>query len=158
SVRARIRRRSSAGACHRRCAAGDPDAAGPALAQRRHGVRDGGRRGAAADSGRLSLRGVMMRLRGAVCHVAAMNEASVIDGRKSRARAWFESLRDDICARFETLEDEAPSRLYRGEAGRFVRTPWNRTDHTGAAGGGGMMAMMHGRLFEKVGAHVSTVH
>jgi coproporphyrinogen III oxidase len=87
-----------------------------------------------------------------------MNETSVIDGRKSRARAWFESLRDDICARFETLEDEAPSRLYRGDAGRFVRTAWNRTDHTGAAGGGGMMAMMHGRLFEKVGVHVSSVH
>ncbi|MDQ2079669.1 oxygen-dependent coproporphyrinogen oxidase [Xanthobacteraceae bacterium Astr-EGSB] len=83
---------------------------------------------------------------------------AVLDARKARARAWFEALRDDICAAFEALEDEAPASLYGDAAGRFVRTPWSRTDHTGAAGGGGMMAMMKGRLFEKVGVHVSTVH
>ena len=85
-------------------------------------------------------------------------EMSVIEDRKTRARAWFEKLRDEICAAFERLEDEAPSALYSGEAGRFERTPWDRADHSGAAGGGGVMSMMRGRLFEKVGVHCSTVH
>jgi len=84
-------------------------------------------------------------------------DAGQLEGRKARARGWFESLRNDICAAFETLEDEAPAALYGATAGRFVRTPWTRADHTGAAGGGGVMSMMKGRLFEKVGVHVSTV-
>src|ERR1041384_78544 len=85
-------------------------------------------------------------------------DVSLIEQRKQRARAWFESLRNDICAAFEKLEDDAPSSLYPGESGRFVRTPWERTDHSGAKGGGGVMSMMRGRLFEKVGVHCSTVH
>jgi coproporphyrinogen III oxidase len=84
-------------------------------------------------------------------------DAGQLEGRKARARAWFESLRDDICAALEELEDAAPAGLYGPTAGRFVRTPWTRADHTGAAGGGGVMSMMKGRLFEKVGVHVSTV-
>ncbi|MEZ5763478.1 MAG: oxygen-dependent coproporphyrinogen oxidase [Xanthobacteraceae bacterium] len=81
-----------------------------------------------------------------------------IEDRKTRARAWFESLREEICASFEALEREAPAALYPGEPGRFERTPWDRTDHTGKKGGGGVMSMMRGRLFEKVGVHCSTVH
>jgi coproporphyrinogen III oxidase len=80
-------------------------------------------------------------------------DMSVNENRKIRARAWFESLRDQICTAFEKLEDDAPAALYPGHAGRFVRTPWDRTDHTGKPGGGGVMSMMHGRLFEKVGVH-----
>ena len=78
--------------------------------------------------------------------------------RKERAKVWFEALRNDICAAFERLEDEAPAPLYPGQASRFVRTPWQRTDTTGAPGGGGVMSMMHGRLFEKVGVHTVEVN
>jgi coproporphyrinogen III oxidase len=85
-------------------------------------------------------------------------DMSEIEERKARARNWFERLRDDICADFEKLEDEAPASLYPGEAGRFVRTPWDRTDHSGQPGGGGVMSVMRGRLFEKVGVHCSTVY
>jgi len=84
-------------------------------------------------------------------------DAGQLEGRKTRARGWFESLRDAVCAAFEALEETAPAALYGASAGRFVRTPWTRADHTGAAGGGGVMSMMKGRLFEKVGVHVSTV-
>jgi coproporphyrinogen III oxidase len=80
-----------------------------------------------------------------------------IEDRKQRARTWFESLRDDICTAFEKLEDDAPADLYPDGPARFVRTPWNRTDHTGQPGGGGVMSVMRGRLFEKVGVHCSTV-
>jgi coproporphyrinogen III oxidase len=83
-----------------------------------------------------------------------------LDKRKSRARTWFEALRDDFCAGLEALEDALPAKAPRGDtpAGRFVRTPWQRTDHSGTPGGGGVMALMRGRVFEKVGVHCSTVH
>jgi len=83
---------------------------------------------------------------------------TTIEQRKQRARAWFERLRDEICAVLEKLEADAPAALYPGEAARFVRSPWERTDHTGKPGGGGVMSILRGRLFEKAGVHCSTVH
>jgi coproporphyrinogen III oxidase len=101
-------------------------------------------------------------------------DAGQLEARKTRARTWFEELRDEICAAFETLEKALPANapLADRAAGRFVRTPWQRTDHGGSPetgnlsagpaktgpGGGGMMALMRGRVFEKVGAHCSTVY
>ena len=84
----------------------------------------------------------------------------LLETRKQTARTWFETLRDQICAAFEKLEADLPSTAPHGDMspGRFVRTPWERTDHTGEKGGGGTMSMMHGRVFEKVGVHTSTVH
>ncbi len=126
------------------------------------------------------------------------------------ARAWFESLRDRLCAAFEAIEaaggatatghdarqdragendarqNEPPSKspnnllqhpAGRGDAacgaaageagagpsaprqapGRFVRTAWSRPTPDGAPGGGGVMSVLHGGVFEKVGVNVSTV-
>jgi len=75
-----------------------------------------------------------------------------VELQKQQTRAWFETLREQIIAAFEALEDDAPEHLYPGAPGRFDRKPWDRE-----AGGGGVMSMMHGRLFEKVGIHTSTV-
>jgi coproporphyrinogen III oxidase len=63
--------------------------------------------------------------------------------RQMAARQWFEALRDRICAALEEIEDGT----------RFERKPWERKD-----GGGGVMSMLHGKVFEKAGVHTSTVH
>ena len=89
-----------------------------------------------------------------------MMDTDSLEARKTEARAWFERLRDDICATLERIEDDLPAgaRLAEQPAGRFVRQPWRRTDAAVGEGGGGVMSMMHGRVFEKVGVHTSTVH
>ncbi|GHE62852.1 oxygen-dependent coproporphyrinogen-III oxidase [Camelimonas fluminis] len=100
---------------------------------------------------------------------AQLPPKATLDGYKERAATWFAGLQERIFAAFEKLEDEAsdlppgswapdmPQEI-RDRPGRFVRTPWTRTDHTGAPGGGGAMGLLHGRVFEKAGVHVSTVH
>ena len=96
---------------------------------------------------------------------------------KERARQWFEALRDDICAAFEALEDELGEAIaetlpvaeaLRGmPPGRFERKAWTReptsddkgpgNEPHGGHTGGGVMSVLRGRLFEKVGVNVSTV-
>ncbi|HUJ97300.1 MAG TPA: oxygen-dependent coproporphyrinogen oxidase [Stellaceae bacterium] len=80
-------------------------------------------------------------------------DAADVETLKRRAAQWFEALRDRICAAFEAIEDEyRAARPGEGAAGRFERREWQRP-----GGGGGVMASMRGRVFEKVGVNVSTV-
>jgi len=88
-----------------------------------------------------------------------------LETRKTLAAKWFRDLRDQICAAFETLEDELSGGNKAAlPAGRFVRTPWDRetTDQPNESGsilnGGGEISLMRGRVFEKVGVNVSEVH
>ena len=82
------------------------------------------------------------------------------DALKQDAQRWFESLRDRICLAFEAIEQELGAEAPHGglPPGRFERKPWRRTgDGDEADGGGGVIGLMRGRVFEKVGVNVSTV-
>ncbi len=83
---------------------------------------------------------------------------NIAEERKARACAWFEELRDRICASFEALEDRYGGQLADRPPGRFERTAWERPSEEGGDAGGGEMAMMRGRVFEKVGVNVSAVY
>ena len=80
-----------------------------------------------------------------------------MNDKKAKATAWFKNLRDQICASFEAIEDESMqlslSNKPAYEPGRFERKSWERP-----GGGGGVMSTMRGRVFEKVGVNISTVH
>ncbi|TQV83538.1 oxygen-dependent coproporphyrinogen oxidase [Denitrobaculum tricleocarpae] len=87
---------------------------------------------------------------------------STTQERQELVPVWFRTLRDDICAAFEELEDafvgEHAGQLAEREPGRFVRKQWER-EQEGETGdfGGGEMSLMRGRVFEKVGVNISTV-
>ena len=79
-----------------------------------------------------------------------------LDDKKDTATAWFRNLRDQMCTAFEALEDQVDGQnaaVGDGEPGRFEQTVWDRP-----GGGGGVMSVMKGRVFEKVGVNISTVH
>lgn len=85
---------------------------------------------------------------------------SDMDSRKDEATKWFRQLRDDICRRFEEIEDAGGDTQLGAvqlgdaqKAGRFQSKIWDR-----AEGGGGEMNLLHGRIFEKVGVNISIVH
>jgi coproporphyrinogen III oxidase len=88
---------------------------------------------------------------------SAAADAKELHSRKERCASWFCSLRDRICTAFEALEREHDD-ASAGEPGCFELKPWTRTDRTGAPGGGGETGLMRGRVFEKVGVHISTVY
>ena len=76
---------------------------------------------------------------------------------RKKAKNWFETLRDDICTAFEAIEDDLSGPFADRPAGRFERKAWERPAEQSDSGGGGVMSVMRGRVFEKVGVNVSTV-
>ncbi|MCO8146138.1 oxygen-dependent coproporphyrinogen oxidase [Rhodovulum tesquicola] len=82
------------------------------------------------------------------------------DEHKMRAAAWFRAVRDEIVAAFEALEDaQATGPLRDAPPGRFEVSETRRQSEDGSDAGGGLMSVMRGgRVFEKVGVAVSTVH
>ena len=80
--------------------------------------------------------------------------------QKTAASAWFRTLRDDIVAAFEALEDtQTEGATASLAAGRFEVTETKRHADDGSDAGGGLMSVMRGgRVFEKVGVNVSTVY
>ncbi len=86
--------------------------------------------------------------------------AGELEERKSRAHDWFGQLRDSACAALEAIEKEADGLpgTEGKEPGAFTRKSWTSENHDGAEGGGGVMSIMSGRIFEKIGLHTSTVH
>jgi len=87
-----------------------------------------------------------------------MGDPALDDPRLKHASAWFERLQMRVVAAMEALEHALPGVDEKREPGRFAIEPWTRTDASGAPAGGGRIAMLHGRLFEKMGAHCSVVH
>src|SRR6187401_2617516 len=75
-----------------------------------------------------------------------------LDPRQQAARTWFETLRDRICAEFEAIEREA------GSDASFEYLSWDREEEGNETPGGGVRGVMKGKVFEKVGVNVSTVH
>ncbi len=89
-----------------------------------------------------------------------MGETKDLEIRQAEARACFEELQAKILAVLEALEEQCPGPFAQPEQrpGCFATTDWVRSDYAGGDGGGGRMALLHGRLFEKAGVHCSTVY
>src|SRR5215469_13604818 len=78
---------------------------------------------------------------------------------RQRAADWFAALRDRICREFEAIEDEIGPDSTSGPGARFERKArFEQKEWERSGGGGGTMAIMKGRVFEKVGVNISVVH
>lgn len=88
-----------------------------------------------------------------------MTKAPAMEAEKTLASDWFRTLRDQIAAAFECLEDSHAQGPFADlPAGRFEVSETKRASSDGSDAGGGLMSVMReGRVFEKVGVNISTV-
>lgn len=81
-----------------------------------------------------------------------------MDNQRIITSQWFKTLRDELCSSFEDIELEFAKNKDL-EPGKFKRKSWDRESGScGENAGGGVMSIMHGNVFEKVGVNISTVH
>ncbi|WP_412058316.1 oxygen-dependent coproporphyrinogen oxidase [Bartonella sp. DGB2] len=79
-----------------------------------------------------------------------------LEEKKQRVESWFHLMRERLCATFEKLEEELTGVFNHYPAGQFAKIPWQKGK--GGRNGGGVMSIMHGRVFEKVGIHTATIY
>jgi coproporphyrinogen III oxidase len=91
---------------------------------------------------------------------ANQNTNATLEKRKEAASAWFGGLRNEICTALEKIEEDASGVIHGNlQSGRFERKAWDRKNEDGSPGGGGEMSVIRGgRVFEKAGVNISTVH
>ena len=79
-----------------------------------------------------------------------LDDEQLLDNKKMIASSWFTDLRDEICASFEKIEK---NQFNNKQNINFHKKKWERN-----GGGGGVISVMKGKVFEKVGVNISTVH
>ena len=77
------------------------------------------------------------------------DDNKTLKNKKQLASLWFKDLRDEICRSFVEIENNKSIK----KQITFNQKPWDRD-----GGGGGIISIMHGKVFEKVGVNISTVH
>ena len=78
-----------------------------------------------------------------------LDDLKTLKNKKQLASLWFKELRDKICKSFEEIDNDKTIK----EKTAFTKKSWERD-----GGGGGVISIMHGNIFEKVGVNISTVH
>jgi len=76
-----------------------------------------------------------------------------IEQMQDLCSGWFRDLRDQICAKLEQVEEDLIFNPNNLPLGKFARKKWDRSE-----GGGGEMSVIKGRVIEKGGVNISTVH
>ena len=78
-----------------------------------------------------------------------LDDIKTLKNKKQLASIWFKELRDKICKSFEEIENNKSEK----KQSIFNQKSWDRN-----GGGGGIISIMYGDIFEKVGVNISTVY